>query len=58
MKRLIYQNLLEWKKNTNKKPLMVYGARQVGKSYILEEFCKKGKNKCQNTKRRPKPFIG
>lgn len=40
MKRLIYQNLLEWKKNTNKKPLMVYGARQVGKSYILEEFCK------------------
>ena len=41
MKRQIYNNLLEWKNNeTNKKPLMVLGVRQSGKTYIIDEFCK------------------
>ena len=41
MKRKIYNNLLEWKNNeTNKKPLMVLGVRQSGKTYIIDEFCK------------------
>ena len=38
MKRKITQRLLEWKNNPDHKPLIVQGARQVGKTYILEEF--------------------
>lgn len=41
MKRKIYKKLLEWKNNLdNIKPLMILGARQVGKTYIIDEFCK------------------
>lgn len=41
MKRKIYQKLLEWKNSKEDiKPLIVLGARQVGKTYIIEEFCK------------------
>lgn len=32
--------LIEWKLNKNKKPLVFYGARQVGKTYLLQEFGK------------------
>lgn len=38
MKRAIYKSLVEWKKSDHRKPLMMYGARQVGKTYILKEF--------------------
>ena len=41
MKRKIYDELLEWKENGMQKPLMVIGARQIGKTYIIKEFCKK-----------------
>ena len=48
MKRKIYAELLDWKNNTrNKKPLMVLGVRQAGKTYIIEKFCK---NEYQNYK--------
>lgn len=48
MKRKIYAELLDWKNNTrNKKPLMVLGVRQAGKTYIIEQFCK---NEYQNYK--------
>ena len=41
MKRKIYDDLLQWKKDkVNKKPLMVLGVRQCGKTYIVEEFWK------------------
>ena len=41
MKRKIYDKLLEWKNNTtNKKPLMIFGVRQSGKTYIIDEFCR------------------
>lgn len=40
MKRKIYQKLLDWKERGMKKPLMIIGARQVGKTYIIEKFCK------------------
>ena len=39
MYRKIEKDLLEWKKDF-KMPLMLIGARQTGKTYILEEFCK------------------
>ena len=32
------KQLKEWKINQNKKPLIFYGARQVGKTYLLQEF--------------------
>lgn len=38
MKREIYQKLLTWKTQANRKPLILQGARQVGKTYILKEF--------------------
>ena len=38
MKRKITQQLLDWKDSGAAKPLMVIGARQVGKSYTIEEF--------------------
>lgn len=41
MERNIYKKLLEWKKNEIEIPLMIIGARQVGKTYIIKEFCKK-----------------
>ena len=38
MKRNIYKQLINWKLSINRKPLVMYGARQVGKTYILKEF--------------------
>lgn len=38
MRRKIYSELLAWKNAPNHKPLVVLGARQVGKTYILKEF--------------------
>ena len=41
MKRKIYQNLLGWKEKwSNRRALLIVGARRVGKSYIAEEFAK------------------
>ena len=38
MKRKLTQKLIDWKNRPNHKPLILQGARQVGKTYILEEF--------------------
>lgn len=38
MKRHIYNKLVEWKLSRNRKPLIIYGARQVGKTYIVRQF--------------------
>ena len=40
MERKIVKNLLTWKKNPKKLPLLLQGARQVGKTYILLSFGK------------------
>jgi len=40
MKRKIFESLVEWKESKERKPLILNGARQVGKTYILEEFGK------------------
>lgn len=39
MNRKIEQELLSWKQNS-KTPLMLVGARQTGKTFIIEKFCK------------------
>ena len=38
MKRKMYAELVEWKKKEGRKPLLLTGARQVGKTYLLKEF--------------------
>lgn len=41
MKRKLYDKLLAWKESPYRKPLIIKGARQVGKTYLAEEFGKK-----------------
>lgn len=38
MKRAIMQKLLAWKSNPKRKPLILQGVRQTGKTYILTQF--------------------
>ena len=40
LERKIYNSLIEWKKNPDKMCLVVKGARQVGKTYIIEKFAR------------------
>lgn len=41
MERLVLQRLKEWKARKDRKPLIVNGARQVGKTWALREFAKR-----------------
>jgi uncharacterized protein len=41
MKRTLYNELIHWKNAPNRKPLILQGARQVGKTWLMKEF---GKN--------------
>jgi hypothetical protein len=41
MKRIIEASLLQWKDKEIRKPLLLQGARQVGKTYVLQNFAKK-----------------
>ncbi len=38
LKRLVLDDLLQWKKSKYRKPLILKGVRQVGKTWILNEF--------------------
>lgn len=38
MKRYAMQQLVEWKSKSNRKPLVLSGARQVGKTWLMKEF--------------------
>lgn len=40
MKREIYNQLSAWRKNPRRKPLMIFGVRQVGKTYAMKTFAK------------------
>lgn len=40
MQRFIMKKLIDWKNSKDRKPLILKGARQVGKTYILKEFGK------------------
>ena len=40
MKRLAYNKLQEWKNRSERKPLIVSGVRQCGKTYLIKEFGK------------------
>ncbi len=38
MERLAYKKLVDWKSKKDRKPLILNGARQVGKTWLLNEF--------------------
>jgi len=38
MKRTAFDKLVEWKSNPDRKPLILKGARQVGKTWLMKEF--------------------
>lgn len=40
MKRYAFEQLKSWKENPNRKPLVIRGARQVGKTWLMREFAK------------------
>ena len=44
MRRYVLEDLLAWKESKHRKPLIVRGARQVGKTWVLEEFGKEFKD--------------
>lgn len=46
MERYALNNLITWKESKNRKPLILHGARQVGKTWLMQEF---GKNYFKQT---------
>ena len=46
MFRYVYRRLIDWKNNISHKPLLLNGARQTGKTWLLKEF---GQNEYENT---------
>lgn len=45
MQRLLMEQLIKWKQKKNRKPLIIHGARQVGKTWLMKEFGKKHFNR-------------
>lgn len=45
MDRKVYKELLKWKESDTRKPLLLLGARQVGKTWLMKEF---GRNEYDN----------
>ena len=41
MERFAIQQLIDWKNKTHRKPLILNGARQVGKTWLLREFARR-----------------
>ncbi|MCI6581355.1 MAG: ATP-binding protein [Oscillospiraceae bacterium] len=46
MKRMVMEKLISWKNKSGRKPLIIEGARQVGKTWLMKEF---GKNYYEDT---------
>ena len=46
MERFVMNKLVEWKNSPYRKPLILKGVRQVGKTWLLKEF---GKSEYKNT---------
>ncbi|MDD3740982.1 MAG: AAA family ATPase, partial [Bacteroidales bacterium] len=44
-RRHIYESLVEWKSDSSRKPLILRGARQVGKTTLVKEFAQLFRNK-------------
>ncbi len=46
MERLLMQELVRWKDKKGRKPLIINGARQVGKTWLMKEFGKRYFSQC------------
>ena len=46
MRRKAIEELYRWKASADRKPLIVQGARQVGKTWLMKEFAKEAYKKC------------
>jgi len=46
MERFLYNQLKNWKDSKTRKPLILEGARKVGKTWLLKEF---GKNEIEQS---------
>ena len=46
MYRYKIEELEKWKQSNNRKPLIIRGARQVGKTWLMKEFGEKYYEKC------------
>ena len=40
MNRNAFKDLIVWKNSRKRKPLVIMGARQVGKTWLMEEFAR------------------
>ena len=41
IERTVFQQLTEWKSKRDRKPLILNGARQLGKTWLLRKFAKR-----------------
>jgi uncharacterized protein len=57
MIREINQYFIEWKSRNDRNPLIVRGARQVGKTYVIEEFAKSNFKNCLKINLEEKPEL-
>ena len=48
MERKIYASLLNWKNSSRRKPLILQGARQVGKTYTINLFAQHEYTNCSS----------
>ncbi len=46
MERFLMQDLIKWKNKRKRKPLVIHGARQVGKTWLMKEFGKRYYENC------------
>ena len=42
MYRSLTKDLVTWKNKLSRKPLILWGVRQVGKTYLMQQFGKEG----------------
>ena len=40
MQRDVFKKIIDWNSSSKRKPLILMGARQVGKTWLMEEFAK------------------
>lgn len=57
MRRKMMDRLLKWKEEENRKPLLMKGVRQVGKTYLLKEFGKESFLQCHYFNFEKQPFL-
>jgi len=58
VKRDVYQKLLHWRDSAYRKPLILRGARQTGKTYLLREFGRREYQRCHYFNFEQDPRLG